>query len=314
MAINQVATLRKGPLLLNNSNTAFNYGQQVQSGTAFYNSAKVAADFTLLYNSGVRKLRIGGANYSFVDGVNATKLVAQQAKAAGFYVTFLIGNLGFATDTDANWATYTAAVNAAADWAWANGMDEFQTGNELEYSQTSGTLSNAYNKIIAMGLDVITNHFFADGITRFMSYAVAQDSLESTWISSGKGTYNLIGYNVYGSNGDFTNFQTKINAMFAAFGTSLYLSEWNLNNNFSNFPQPESAQTTQIQARFNFIQSLGLVNYFFTYRWDTNNDQFALFKADGTFRGWYSVFFQSAPRATAPNRSIANNRVAALIY
>lgn len=276
-------------------NIGLNFGHDALQSGVSYPTQTMNTDLENAWNMGVRRLRIALSDYTYTAGVNATKVVALAAKARGFYV---IWGVGYAHLNDGNWPSYVDGVNTAADWAYANGMDEFQLGNEIEgeYNWSApGALTDVVNKIKLLADVIKYNHSLLK-----ISYAMAQDRLESTWITEGKGRLDKLAYNVYGSwypvftnwADVFVDFKNKINAMYAAFGADLELAEWNITSSWANFPATEAEQESLISERANWIISEypDMINYFFTYRWDTNSGQFGLCNAD-VFRLWFNALF-----------------------
>jgi len=281
---------------------AFNYGQDTQGGV--YNTTIINNDLDKMFTYGVRKLRIAMSDYTSTTGVNTSKTLALAAVARGFYTVWGISIHGFAGATDGNWSDYVAAVLVAADWAWANGIHEFQLGNEIEYSETSaGTLTNSVQKIKDLAA-LVHDHFPADGVTRFVSYACAQSSMDYTgapggWIATGKGPYiHKLGYNAYGDPADLaTNraqWETRITDFYNAFGDEMYMSEWNIGGG-PQFPTSETDQAIEIGSRLDFLIALGIKTaYFFCYRWDnggSSNLQYYPLIISNTYREWFGYLF-----------------------
>lgn len=285
----------------------FNYGQFAQHGAGYYNVHLSYSDFVFLWDKGVRELRIGLGNYLFPSGYATGKSVAIAAKAFGFRVIVVLAAENY---TDANWANFqNEYVNNFCPWAQTNGMDEVQA-NEIEYSQTvDGLLTNAVQKIKDMTTAAKPN------FSGVHSYAVAQDSLEATWISTGKGPLDKISYNPYGSNGDFNDWKNKINTWVAAFGyEDTYLSEWGLHNLMSGYPPTLAAQNAAFLERLEWLTETHpkLRHFFFTMRWSVlTNSQFALVEStQNRVRDWQNVVFRNpvVQRQVAIGRTIVTNR------
>lgn len=294
---------------------SMNYGQDTQDGS--YDTTTINADLTAMWNMGVRKLRIAFSTYTGTAGVASSKTLALAAKAMGFYVIWGVAHIINGTD-DTTWAAYTAAVNTAADWAWSNNIDEFCLGNEIEYAETHGSLTSSVVKIKAMASDVKTNHFMSDGTTRFISYAMGQSAMEYTgapngWISTGRGDIDLLGYNVYGDNNlnvadGETQLEIRTTDLYNAFGSHLYISEWNIGSG-TLFPDDLGQRATILKTRLNFFKNLGITTIcFFTYRWDKAGTSDKLYwpAIIGTvYRSWMYALIQSiiSVRATNPVRA-----------
>jgi len=316
-----IGSLRKSPLAIVNNTTQFNYGQNWQSGSGFYIPSSSAVDLAFLWKIGVRKLRIPFGSYTFTTpnggGVGACQSGMLQAKSFGFYVIAV----GAGTGTDADWPNYVSWAQSIATWCQTNNIDEFCVGNELEYSDTQnsgGQLSNSIQKVLDLGATIKGSY------SGNVSYSAAQDRYESTWASIGSagiaGKLDRLGYNGYGDTLNLQNqtvddneWQGKINMLQAAFGSQLYLSEWNLpyswnytTHSFS--PIPDSTQASQLATRVAYLRSINLENYFFTYSWTQSNDYFGLLKTDGTYRSWATALFVNpTPRiAVSQPRSIVS--------
>ena len=315
-----ISSLRKTPQAIVNSKTFFNYGQNWQSGTAFYNSGTTATDLAFFKKIGVTKLRIGTGNLSFADGVAAVKLGVAQCLAAGMRVIVTMPGVS----TDALWTQYIIDSETFATWAQGAGVQELQVANEVEASDSSlgGGLTNSIAKVLALGTAIKNGSYF----TRTLSYAIAQDKLESTWITGGTavltGCLDKLSYNAYGDTLNLQNqtvddveWQGKINAFVAVFGTTnFYISEWNLPYRWP-FPVSDAVQANQLIARVAYLTSIGIENYFFTYSWTQNSDYYGLLKADGTYRSWtQALFINPTPRAPIPfARGLAGTRPPILI-
>lgn len=275
-----------------------NYGQDFLNGS--YNATTANNDLARMWNLGIRKLRIAMSDYTYTAGVNATKSLALAAKQRGFYVMWGVTHPGFGTLKNSQWDAYCDAVAAEAIWANDNGIDEFQVGNEIEYSETiqpAGTFTDSVTKI--QGLATRCRPLFE----RKLSYSVGQDTKEgfveynptdlTGWRTLGKGDLDYLCYNVYGSGGSFADFQVKINLMFETFGADLHITEWNLHSSFNSFPATEEVQAERIHERLLFMQELGISQtYFFAWRWDTTGSkQFAL-RVNNTYRLWFNSLFE----------------------
>ena len=270
--------------------TGFNYGHQVLGGVAQYNREQVARDLDILKNGGIRHLRIALSNAAYADGVEATKLVSVDAIKKGFYVIWGVSHPEKLNDN--NWQDYASRVRQAAQWAKEQGVNEFQIGNELDATWNPNIqLTDPIGKIKDLASSI------RGVVTPLMttSYAVAQDSREGEWITKGKGSLDRLAYNVYGSNGDFENFKTKIKRLRDVFKDTLYISEWNLHSNWGAFPQDENVRKTEIKKRFDWLQAQNITAYFFTFRGNPQEDggnAFATIKPDNTLRPWAEVLLE----------------------
>lgn len=302
-----VADAREKPAILRSNLVGFNIGQYEQSGT--YNSNKVANIISFWKRAGVTKARVASGDPNYAAGVNACRNLALALKNAGIQVMFVNSGGGA---TDANWnSTIMPQLISFAQWAVDNGIPEINMFNELDYRQTVyGVLTNSVQKQIDA---YVTLHAMFPGLR--ISTAIAQSSMDylgapGGWISRAA-EVNALGleicYNVYGDNGDFEQFKQRTLDLKTVY-PYLRISEYNINNNWSQFPASTSAQVQRIKEKYDFLILHDLINYFFCWNWDHQNDQFALQKADGTFRAWYPIFFGDASRESATGRELTNDR------
>lgn len=293
------------------SGLEINYGADQLSGN--HNLSNVAGDLQLMWNLGFRKIRIAGSNYGYTAGVDDTFNTAVLAKAFGFYVMWGVGNNpgGFAPDTDANWPAYIVGVTAAADRAQTAGFDEFIVGNEIEYSETvTHQLTSSVQKIKDLAT-VVKGHF--SGV---VSYSVAQSAMDYVgapggWIETGKGSLDLLAYNVYGDSGSFESFKQKITTFYGVFGSNMYISEWNLAASSSQFPTTESDQGIALGQRLDFIISSGVPRaHFFTFRSDvtTGTTAFAL-RVGSRYRIWSNYLLNRTALTRTPNTQLRTSAI-----
>lgn len=271
------------------STLAFNYGHDTQNGIiSSTDIIQQKQDLDTMIAMGVDRVRLASNYFGYSLGITAIKNLVTYAKQRGMHVIWGVDGSGFAWHTDANWQSYVDAVIENAAWAESNGVDMYQLGNEIEYCQTvTGSLTNAVGKIKNLAQEV--SKYFTGEI----SYSVAQDALESEWILSGKGDHiGKLGYNAYGTSGDFEDWKSKITTFYNAFGSDMFVSEWSLHPTFSSFPALEADQASDISDRITWLDSSGVsYGYFFCWRWEDNSDNFALMKADGTVREWFDSLF-----------------------
>lgn len=93
-------------------------------------------DFSLLKNVGISKIRISAPDYEDAGYIADSRAAVLKAKSYGFYVLYGVSsnslNNGDYAITVHNWADYVTGATAEAIWAQANGVDEFEVGNEEE--------------------------------------------------------------------------------------------------------------------------------------------------------------------------------------
>jgi len=85
---------------------------------------------------GITKVRIGIPDYQNAAYIAASRAAALIAKSYGLYVIYGVSsnslNDGDYAISVHNWSDYVTAATTEATWAQANGIDEFQIGNEEE--------------------------------------------------------------------------------------------------------------------------------------------------------------------------------------
>jgi hypothetical protein len=113
---------------------------QSATSNAPYAAAQNNADLAFLkpYTGWLRVALVYGADQH--DTKNIQEL-ALAAKAAGYKVVY-----GITAGADSSDSTYyntwlSTGILAAAEWAQANGMDEFEIGNEEDWNASLGALS-----------------------------------------------------------------------------------------------------------------------------------------------------------------------------
>jgi hypothetical protein len=191
------------------------------------------------------------------------------------------------TLTAANWNDYRLAVLDAAAWAEANGVYEFQLGNELEYKTDNTTLTHDQLVINLKSLATEVKLIFTRGN---ISYSACQQHIDH-WYSAGKGDIDLIAFNDYiGSYApfDINVFKDNITNLVNNFGISgCYLSEFSVSNiSLDDYSTDESRQRDGIIEMIKYIKLSGIKRaFFFMYAGDT----FGAYKTDGTPRKLWDV-------------------------
>lgn len=278
-------------LTLVDPNMSFNYGNNAQSGTGYYDEAETAAHLDFLWEIGCRKLRCPFAARDFADGVAVTRALMEQVVARGFDL-IAVGQHRAATD--ANWSYVLEDVLFFADLAQQIGATEFQMFNELDYRETSGFITNSVPKQHAACQLVIDEGYVFDDY----SVAIAQSAREyvgapNGWIINGKGPFTKPGYNCYGDQGDFEQFKQRITDLRAAI-PEIYISEWNIRgDNFNLFPTSEDEQNARIQEKLLWLMDNNLEHYFFTFYWPKQSDQYGFLKGNDQYRRWYEVLLKN---------------------
>lgn len=239
-------------------------------GISSYQNEDYNANALELYNLGYRKVRMGGTSPSFAALSNPTVVSAADIvayKAKGFYVEKGCTHASGvdATLTSTNWADYhDYAVSLAQLW-YAKGLDTFMIGNEM-YTHVDGTTltqDQLYSNFVQLATDI---RAVCPSMKLVYNGTSNEMALWSNWIGTHGAipAYMQLGFNLYGSSQtDTTTFQTQVNAVAALSG---YISEWNLYFNWSQVTFDQELQKTYLKARYAIIQSSGLDNYFFVWK------------------------------------------------
>lgn len=248
----------------------FNYGQNTQDGS--FDAAEIYTDLDFLHDVSQDGsdwwVRVQMSAYNYTSGVDRSKQLANEVISRGGKVMWGVSHpTGI---NDASWAAYTAAVMTAAGYANTNNYDVFSLGNELEYTAVTDIVA----KIISLNADVKASY-----PSLVTAYSMAQSAKEYTgassgWISTGKGTIDLLCYNAYGDNNlsqaaALSQWQTRIDDLLDAFPT-LQVTEWSYAEGTAR-PADEEAEAVEIATRRSFLSDRGVLNYVFTYRWDTQH-------------------------------------------
>lgn len=221
--------------------------------------------------SGFTKIRAGAETYIYPDAIAHTQAATLRAMARGLDVTWGIG-AGGTTLTAANWSTFAAAVEVAAQWAQDNGIYEFQLANEEEYHIDGTTLTTTQVIENLKTLATTCQGIYTIGD---ITYSTSPDFYYN-WISAGKGDIDAIGGNQYLTFGvldydpdtDDAQFVQWLNDMVAEFGPSgFFLSEWQVSSSATaNFSANEATVASKVADLLGYIEASGVTRaYYFEY-------------------------------------------------
>jgi hypothetical protein len=172
---------------------------------------QVAQDFQRLSAGGVHCLRIV---YNGFNDVQAEAL-ARLAKAWGFYV--ISGGEWGMLDI-AQLPQYRAQAMQHAQWAQANGIDQFSVGNEQEARLSGISFDLWASQMVALAADVRAVFY------RTVSYE-AGGNFADDWAKVNIGSLDLLGINSYGG---YERNALSLRENMATHGAShVYLSETN---------------------------------------------------------------------------------------
>ena len=233
---------------------------------------------TLIVN-GFTELRISLAKYSDDGRFAESKDQAIRASAKGVKVIWGISGYWNDTITSDNWPTLRQAILDAATWAQTNGVYEFQLGNEMEFFNDDTTLTDAQliENLKSVATEVQT--IFTRGN---ISYAL-NDSNIPDWISAGKGDIDLLGANLYQGGDTFNdNWKTLLTNFVTEFGSSAYLSEFNLSyTSLDSYSTDEEVQAAAVAEMIDYIKASGIERaIFFVFQ----DNRLGIIRDDGTYR------------------------------
>jgi hypothetical protein len=271
----------------------FNLGMGIRSTTI---TSQFDSHVDDLIANNITYLRIDIPDYQNSTSVAQSKAAVIRAVAKGAKVIWGVSsnkkNNPAYEITAANWATFKAAILAAAQWAQDNGVYEFQLGNEEETHNDDTTLTDAQLLINLKDTATEAQVIFTNGN---ISYSCGGGSAIDDWIAAGKGDLDILASNIYRNP---ANWQDLMSNLISAFGTDgTYLTEFSLNwISLDTYSTDENIQATGILEMMNYADDLGFKRMcFFNYI----SDDFGARKADGTYRLLWNILTSfSAPSTT----------------
>lgn len=194
------------------------------------------------------------------------------------------------TITAANWSDFRQAILDAATWAQANGVYEFQIGNEEEnhVDGTTMTITQIITNLRGVATDV--KAIFTNGN---VSYSTDLDEY-TKWTAGGKGDLDILALNIYlGGNGSFNdNWKTGIDAMVSNYGVDgTYITEFGLSwSGLDDYSEDEAVQAAKLTEMIDYIKDSGITRaFFFTWVGDT----YGVLKDDQSYRQLWNSLLNS---------------------
>lgn len=228
-----------------------------------------------------QEIRIDIPTYTDSSWMARSKASVIQAVNLGAKVTWGVSSNTPTTITSSNFAAYKQAIKDAADWAQANGVWEFQLGNEEENHVDGSTVtaSDVTAYMIGAGATDAQNRFSGN-----ISYAVSPN-LIPTYVSGGKGGLDKISFNIYSDSTPYWT-DSSLQNIYSAFGTDAWISEFAPNStSLDTYSTNEEKQLIQVKKMYDRIIAIGFNRvYFFCYN-DTN------FGAYNTTTGFYRLLW-----------------------
>jgi hypothetical protein len=246
---------------------------------------KLNIDLEFLKTFDITEIRVSLRGYENTSQVDISKSHVEIINSKGMNAIW--GVTSATTLTAANWNDFSDAVKLAAAWAEANGVYEFQIGNEEELHNDDTTLTDAQLIINLKALATDVQAIFTRGN---VSYALSSGDLND-WITAGKGDIDLLGMNCYKETLVNTYWKVKISDFVNAFGKEgCYLSEFSLSAaSLDDYSPDEYLQMIGVDEMVTYIKNIGLLkSCFFSMR----SDIFGAFKENGTPRKLWNVLYK----------------------
>ena len=264
-----------------------------------YDTSKFDRDVDTLLANGFTELRISINYFNTGDDKIYTarcKAAAIRAISKGADIIFGVTAGGEHTITASNWEDIETGIENAATWAQANGIYEFQIGNEEELHNDDDTMTDAELIVALKSVATDVQAIFTNGD---VSYSCYQDSIDD-WVTAGKGDLDILASNIYiGGDGYYTeDWKTKITNLVNVFGVDgTYLSEFGPScSSLEDYSTDEVVQAEAVTEMIEYMKSAGMERALF-YCWhDFPVDLFGVIKNDGTYRLlWNQALLNSGP-------------------
>ena len=210
------------------------------------------------------------------------------------------------TITSTNWEDFEDAIISAATWAQANGVYEFQIGNEEETRVDGTTLTTEQIQANLKSVATDVQAIFTNGN---VSYTCAYMHIPD-WITAGKGDMDILAANIYRGGGGYYDDQwkTQIDSLVNAFGVDgTYLTEFSLSGSaLEDYSEDEEVQVAAVTEMIDYIKASGMTRAIYFALKDDGDAHFGAIKNDGTYRLlWNQTLLNSEPVkfATVPAKT-----------
>jgi len=239
---------------------------------------------TLLAND-FTEIRIELPDWDNKDDIYKCRIMIPRAVSKGAKIVWGITNFGGDDLTSTTWANFRAEVLTQAAWAEANGVFEFQIGNEIEnhIDGTTLTVAQLINNLKSLATEV--QAIFTSGN---ISYTCESNNI-SDWVTAGKGDIDIIASNVYMEDdlGNPEPWQDKISSLVSGFGVNgTYLSEFGLSwSGVDVYSEDEAIQAAAVTEMIDYIKASGMTRAFYFFYADMSwVSGYGALKEDGTYR------------------------------
>lgn len=245
--------------------------------------ASMARQCNYLLSHGIRDIRVSLPDPNAVD-VTLFYEPIKRAISEGMRVVWGVTSAN-TTLTASNYSAFRTLVLSAATWSQANGVYEFQIGNEEETHCDNTTLTVAALrdnlKLLATDVKAI---FTRGNISYSPSSHVNTAEWISAWNTLGKGDIDRMGLNVYRDTGTtFDNaWKTNIDNLVANWGTDCLITEWNVSWRSTNsWSTDEEKQASGIGEMLEYIKTSGITRAYF-FCWVSEN--FGIWDGASTYK------------------------------
>lgn len=224
-------------------------------------------------------IRMDIPTYTNTTWLAYSKVAVIQAVAMGMNVVWGVSSNTPTTITAANWPDFHTAILDAAAWAQANGVYEFQLGNEEEIhnEDVDPDITDAEIRAAIKSTATEVQAIFTRGNVSYAATAGVGNM--SAWNTLGLGDIDLLSFNLYLGNGSTKwyaspdSFKEQVAAMHGYFGDNAYITEFNLNaTSIASFSTDGDIQARELAAMINYIRAQGVLRaYYFAYNSSSYN-------------------------------------------
>lgn len=197
------------------------------------------------------------------------------------------------TITSDNWVNFHNACVTLAAWFQEKNDNRliFQIGNEEEMHH-DGSITNAQIRanIRTLATAVKTVYNIAGGKVIYSSSIAGGSKVApevTDWASEGRGDLDIIAFNLYG-NDTLTDRTSK--AIYDAFGSHGYVTEWGIDNGYQTLPI-EVAYEIEMKQRMMMIKRSGIPRIYY-YNWMESGNRWGMKIYPDTDKDKFRSFFR----------------------
>jgi hypothetical protein len=233
----------------------------------------------------IKVLRINIPSWDDATGITNTKATALMAKRMGFETSYGVTAAG--TGHDVTYLNgWKSAVDTAAAWAYANGIETFYIGNEEDWWINQGGITGSTELALQTWILAKAVSLKASYPTMRIVYSTAEGEILN-WQTSGTAGLDGLGFNCYGNKAHFDGLLPYIKGLF---GTKLFISECGPVSPYAQFIVDGGTDTTYRQNWTDIVSSLKTNNlnaYAFDYDWGGSYGtvtDWGFYNGDGTYK------------------------------